>query len=148
MTSNRSTWFTLGCWSVLLVCIIAGLVLTRYQMLTSCYNGRVPLGGFVVNINTSQRQLLIEKSQKFANENGFEFDLAYLTPSENNFRIDMIRDDVEVIMRNPFKEGEFKVGFYNYDCIHPTNASDIEPLVTDLKSALRSISSVIITEEK
>ena len=61
----------------------------------------------------------------------------------------MIRKDVEVVILNlPMNLDHYDVAFYNFDCDHPTVASDIEGLVTDLKSLIGKIPSAIITEEK
>jgi hypothetical protein len=123
-------------------------MLVRYQKMTSCYNDRPPLRTFTVNINTSQVQKLIEQSQKFADKHGFRFQIAYYTPDGIDFSIWMERKDVEVIARSPFTPGEFEIGFYNYDCINPTVASDIDGLVNDLRSLISEIPSARITEEK
>jgi len=91
---------------------------------------------------------LIDQSKKFADKHGFRFQIAYYTPNGTDFSIWLKRKDVEVITSTPFKPGEFDIGFYNNDCIHPTVASDIEGLVSDLKSLISEIPSVRITEEK
>ena len=58
--------------------------------------------------------------------------------------------DVEVlILNNVIDLEKFDVAFYNNDCIHPTVASDIDGLVSDLKSSFKKeIPNVTITEEK
>ena len=101
-----------------------------------------------VIIDTSQSQQLIEQLQKFADKNGFRSQIAYYTPNGKDFSVWMKRKDVEVIARSPFNPGEFRIGFYNYDCIHPTVASDIDDLVSDLKSLLNEIPNATIAEER
>jgi hypothetical protein len=149
MISNKSNSIRIGCLLSLFLSTVAGIgIIIRYQQMTSCYNNRPPLREFVVNINTDQSQELIEQSRKFANKHGFRFQIAYYTPDGIDFSIWMERKDVEVIARSPFTPGEFEIGFYNYDCINPTVASDIDGLVSDLKSLVIEIPSATITDEK
>lgn len=148
MLGNRLKSFLGWCLLGISLCTIAGTIFAHYQKMTSCYNGRLPLRSIHLTIDISQNQQLIEQSEKFADNYGFKFDIAYFTPSGQDFRIDMTRKDIEVITVSPFKLGEFRIGFYNNDCLHPTVASDIEGLVTDLKSLISEIPSVRITEEK
>jgi hypothetical protein len=91
---------------------------------------------------------LIEQLQKFANKNGFSHELSYYSPDGEDFSLWMERKDVEVIAASPFTRGEFKIGFYNNNCVDPTLASEISGLVTDLEGFISEIPNVIITEEK
>jgi hypothetical protein len=144
----KRTKLMVGCLLGISLCLMAGIVtLVRYQRLTSCYDGRPPLRSIQVTIDTSQSQQLIEQSQKFADKHGFSFQTAFYNPSGTDFSIWMKREDVEVIARSPFNPGEFRIGFYNYDCIHPTVASDIEDLVVDLKSLISEIPDVTVIEQ-
>jgi hypothetical protein len=139
-SEQRKSKYSIGCVVLVLVlCLASGTVFARYQKTTSCYDGRTPLKSYEVLIDVSQQQLLIEQFRKFADEHGFEFDLAYFTPDHKSFRIDLLRKDTEVILTNPFQLEEFRIGFYNYDCIHPTVASDIDGLVRDFESYILEI---------
>jgi len=51
-------------------------------------------------------------------------------------------------LSNPFKSGEFKIGLYNNDCLHPTQVSDIDGLVQDLQASINKIPDATFTEEK
>lgn len=150
MLANRSKSFIGWCLFGILLCTIAGIaMLARYQKMTSCYNGRLPLQGFDLTIERSQQKLLIEQSRKFADKNGLKFDIAYFTPNGENFRIDMIRKDVELVIWNIIMDlDHYDVNFYNNDCLHPTVASDIDSLVSDLKSFISEIPSAKITGER
>ncbi len=149
MLANRSKLFTVGCLLLgLLFCIVGVMTLTWYKKTTECFKVRPPLRSFAVTIDTSQSQQLIEQLQKFADQNGFKYQIAYYTPNGEDFSVWMDRKDIEVVVRNPFDPGEFKIGFYNYDCIHPTVASDIGDLFNDLKAFISEIPSAKITEEK
>ncbi len=92
-------------------------------------------------------QQLVEQLKKFADKNSFNFEINYYTPNGEKFSVWMKRKDVEVVARNPFVSKEFKIGFYNNDCIHPTVTSDIVNLISDLKNVLSEIPNVTITEE-
>jgi hypothetical protein len=132
-----------------LLCLAGGVALaTRYQQIYGCYNGRLPLRSFNVTIDTSQSQKLIEQLLKFADKNGFSYELSYYSPNGEDFSIWMERKDLEIITRSPFTRGEFEIGFYNYDCVDPTLASEISSLVSDLEGLIGEIPNVTITEEK
>jgi len=137
-------------WSLLgiLLCAMAGIALIAYQKTNGCYNDRPPLRSIDLSIDTSQSQQLIEQSKKFADKHAFKLQIAYYNPSGTDFSIWMERKDVEVVTSSPFKPGEFSIEFYNNNCLHPTVASDIEGLVTELKSRIGEISSAKITEVK
>jgi len=149
MTTNYMKSFTIGCLLLgLLICLAGTASISWYKKSTECFKDRPPLQGFVLTINRSQQKLLIQQSQEFANKYGFNLDTAFYTPNGEEFLIDMRRQDVEIIIgNNTFHLDEFDVYFYNYNCIHPTVASDIGDLVDDLKNFLREIPDATITEE-
>ena len=99
-------------------------------------------------MDANQQEYLIEQSREFANVHGFRFDVVYYTPNHEEFLVDLTRTDIEIIITNSFTQGEFEISLYNNNCIRPTTTSDIEGLVTDLKSLIREIPSATITEEK
>ncbi len=150
MLTNRSKPFVVGCLVLgLLFCSTGVATVGWYKRSNECFENRSPLTGFVVIIDEGQQKLLIEKSQKFAGRYGFKFDIVYYTPQSTHFLIDITRKDVEVIISNTsFDLGKFYVYFYNYDCIHPTVASDIGDLVDDLKTLVNEIPDAKITEDK
>jgi hypothetical protein len=133
---------------ILLFCLVGGMGLARYQKMVDCFNVRPPLQSFTFTIDRSQQKLLIEQARKFADTNGFEYDIAYFTPSGEDFRIGMIRKDVEVVILNtPVNLDHYDVAFYNFDCDHPTIASDIDGLVSGLRNFISEIPSATIAEE-
>lgn len=133
----------------LLLGILLCLMIARYQQMNSCFKERLPLRSFMVTLERSQQKQLIEQSRKFADKHGFKFHIEYYTLNHENFLIDLTRKDIEITASNPGSDlGTYFIGFYNYDCIHPTVASDVDGLVTDLKSSMSEIPSARITEEK
>jgi len=133
----------------LLLGILLCLMIARYQQMNSCFKDRAPLRSFMVTLDRSQQKQLIEQSRKFAEKHGFKFQIEYYTLNHEIFLIDLTRKDTEIIASNPgFDLGTYFIGFYTYDCIHPTVASDVDGLVSDLKSFMSEISSARITEEK
>ena len=147
MPANRTNSVRVGCAVSLLLCLAGGIVLlTRYRNMLSCHKDMSPLISMNITIDPSQRQQLIEQSRKFAFKHSFRFDVGDPDQPGDDFRIRMIRKDVEVLIRSPFNPGGFEIGFYNYDCIHPIVASDIDDLVNDFKSFIREIPNVTITE--
>jgi len=150
MFANRSKLVLMSFLLLLpLLCLAGGVALAkRYQQTYGCYDDRPPLRSFNVTIDNSQSQMLIEQLEKFANKNGFSYKISYYTPNGEDFSVWMEREDVEVVTASPFTRGEFKIGFYNNDCVDPTLASEISGLVSDLESFVGEIPSVTITEEK
>ena len=144
---NRTRAVRVGCLVSLLLGLAGGIFLfTRYQTMTSCHENQLPLKSVRLTIDPSQDQQFVEQSRKFAFKHGFRLDTISVDQPEESFRIRMIRKDVEVISRSPSTPGGFEIGFYNYDCIHPTAASTIDDLVIDFKSFMSEIPNVTITE--
>jgi len=150
MLTNRSKFFTAGCLLVLLLFCITGVATVNwYKKSTECFKNRPPLRSFVITIGQSQQKLLIEQAQTFGKKYGFEFNIVYYTPQGDDFLIDLIRKDVEITITNTSSDtNEFYISFANYDCVHPTIASDIEGLVSNLKASFAEIPNVNISEEK
>jgi hypothetical protein len=94
--------------------------------------------------NPSQSEQLIEQFRQFAFKNGFRIDIVNPNQDGNDFRIRMLRKDVEVITRKPLTPGEFIIEFYNTDCTDPTIAADLDGLVVDLKSFIAEIPNATI----
>lgn len=149
MPANRTNSVRLGCAMGLLLCLAGGIILfTRYQNITSCRDDRLPLISMDVTSDPSQSEQLIEQFRKFAFKNSFRLDIVNPDQDGNDFRIRMMRKDVEVITRKPSNPSEFRIEFYNTDCIHPTVAADLNDLVVDLKSFIGEIPNVTIIEKQ
>lgn len=147
MLPERTKWARVGCsLGLLLVLVVGSVLFTRYQSATSCHDNELLLKSFTVTIDPSQDKQFIEQSRNYAFKHGFRFDVGPFVESNNDWRFRMIRKDVEVIARTPSAPGGYQIGFYNYDCIHPTLASDIEELVNDFKSFMSEIPAAMITE--
>lgn len=149
MSANRSKYIVLGCLTItLLFCLLGGTGFVFYEKATGCYNARLPLENFEFVIESSQSQQLIDQLGKFADENGFRSQMSYYRVDGKDFSVWMSRKDVEIVVRSPFELGKFEVGFYNNNCIYPTQASDIGGLIAELKGFLTEISSLRIKESK
>jgi hypothetical protein len=132
----------------ILLCLLGGIgVITIVEKKNGCYKERAPLRTIVVSLDTSQQEQLFELFREFADQYGFAIQIRQTTPTGKDFIIVMTHNDVEVIARNPFKWSEFIIGIYNNDCICPTPASDIDGLVTNLKSLLSEIPNAIISDK-
>lgn len=147
---RRKLYYAIGCiLPVILLCLVGGIrAIKWYQQMTDCHDGNLPLRSLEVTIDVSQQPQLIEQFNKFAEENDFKFHIIKYTPNGEDFLLQLTRKDLEVSATNPFALGEFKVGFYNNDCTHPTAVSDIDGLVNDLKSYISEIPGATITDEK
>ena len=147
MPANPTKSVRVGCIASLLVVLAGGIILfNRYQNLTSCHEDRVPLISMDVTSDPGQSKQLIEQFRKFAFKHSFRLDINNPDQDGNDFRIRMLGKDVEISTRKPVNPSEFRIEFYNTDCIHPTVTADIDDLAVDLKSLLGEIASVTITE--
>jgi hypothetical protein len=147
MLPQRTKWARVGCFvSLLLLLAAGGVVFMRYQSTTSCHQQEFPLKTLAVTIDPGRDEQFIEQSRSFAFKYGFRFDIGTFDENSSDWRFHMIRKDIEVIARSLSSPGVFEIGFYNYDCIHPTTASDIEDLVNDFKSFMSDVPAVMITE--
>ncbi len=147
MPANRTNVVRVGCAASLLLFLAGGIILfNRYQNMISCHDDRLPLISMDIMSDPGQSQQLIEQFRKFAFKHSFRLDIVNPDQDGNDFRIRMLRKDVEVITRKPISPSEFSIEFYNTDCIHPTVAADIADLVVDLKSFIGEIPNVTITE--
>lgn len=149
MAANRINLVRLGCAVSLLLGLAGGIVLfTRYQDLTRCQDDRPLLISMDVTSDPSQSKQLIEQFRKFAFKHSFRLDIVNPGQDDNDFRIRMLRKDVEIITRKPVTPSEFRIEFYNKDCNHPIVATDIHDLVIDLKSLIGEVPNVTITENQ
>ena len=149
MIPKRTKTARIGCLVSLLLFLVVGIFLVnRYQTMNSCHGNQTLLVSFAVTIYPSQNQQLIEQSRQFAYKHSFRLDVADFDRPASDLRILMIRKDVEVVTRGSSNPGAYEIGFYNYDCIHPTVVSDIDELVNDFKSFIGEIPNVTITEKK
>jgi hypothetical protein len=124
-----------------------GIILfRRYQAMTSCHGNQPLLASFAVTIDPSQNQQLVEQSRQFAFKHSFRFDVADFDRPASDLRIHMTGKDVEIVTRSLPQPGGYEIGFYNYDCIHPTVLSDIDNLVNDLRNFISTIPNATITE--
>ncbi len=148
MIPQRTKSARIGCLVSLLVCLAGGIFFVNYYQNTiSCHGNTPPLKTFAVTIDPSQDQQLVEQSRRFAYKHNFRFDVGDANQATGEFLVLMIGNDVEVLTKNSPKPGEYEIKFYNYDCLHPTVVSDIDDLVKDLKSFIREIPNVTITEK-
>jgi hypothetical protein len=134
---------------LLLVLLSAGVVLTLrtwYRQDYDCQTGKTPIKDYLVTMDATPPQTLIEQSRGFATEYGFGFDVVYYTPNHQEFLVDLTSKNIEITITNSFAQGEFEVSIYNNNCIHPTQIGDISGLVQGLQSIINKIPNATITE--
>lgn len=147
MQPQRVKSARVGCaLSFLFLLAVGGILFRHYQSTTSCHDNKLLLQGIAVTIDPSQDERFIEQSRNFAFKHAFRFDTGTFGEDGPDWRFRMIRKDVEVIAKSPINPGGFEIGFYNYDCIHPTAASDIDELVNDFKGFMEEVPTGLITE--
>ena len=144
---------------MMLICLVLGIFIgmgiktltaNMELMIESATYEKLPRRNFVIIIEKSQREELFNQFRKFADKGRFAIRIAPITPSGEDFSIEMWREDIKVFGANPFDPGEFRIGFYDTDGTYPFPATEgeLDNLATDLKSFIDEIPNVTITEEK
>jgi len=108
---------------------------------------QLPIRSLRVTIDENQREELFDQLRKFAEKHGFKISIRDSGLSDELFVVDMRRDDIKIISRNPFDPRIFRVSFYNKYPALPTSQETVDDLVNDLKAFISEIPNVKITEE-
>ena len=111
-----------------------------------CIEGAGPLQRLEVWIDPELGEQLARQTKDFADLHGYSHRVTQYTPDGQNFRVVMHKPGVLVTVDTPFTPGEFRIGFYNQDCDHPTTAEDLQEDLRDLINLLEEIPGIEIVE--
>ena len=102
----------------------------------------------VITIDTSYRQEFFDQLQKFADEHDFTIQIDAQPSGAEDFLIYMTRGDIEISGANVFSPGEYQLGVYHADLLHPAPDSAFDDLINDLKRFVIEVPGAIFSVEK
>ena len=143
---------------MMFMCLLLGIIVgIGIKTLTTTEQGtetipyeKLPRRKFIITIERRQQEELFSQLKKFADKGGFAIRIAPITPSGEDFSIEMWREDIKIFGANPFNPGEFRIGFYDTDGAYPYPAPEwaLDDLENDLKSFIGEISNATFSLEK
>ena len=137
----------------LLLGILIGFSIKTIQVLidennnTATYQ-KYPRRTIIVNIETSQQEMLFDELRSLADDEGFAIRIAPTTPSGVDFIVEMWREDVKVIALKSSDSGTFRIGIFDTDSAVSIPEWAVDSLKNKLINYIEEIPNVAITEEK
>jgi hypothetical protein len=136
-------------------CLLLGILLCIFgcvgiKMMTP-QKQRYPQGAqrsVVVTIDPSHRQEFFDQLRKFADKHGFTILIDAQPSGVEDFLIYMTREDIEISGANVFAPGEYQLGFYHADLLHPAPESAFDDLISDLESFINEVPGATFSVEK
>ena len=101
----------------------------------------------VITIDTSHRQELFDQLGKFADKNDFTIVIDAQPSGAEDFLIYMTREDIEISGANVFHPGEYELGFYHADLLHPASELAFDDLISELKSFVSEVPGAMFSVE-
>ena len=95
--------------------------------------------GLDITIDISQRQRFFDQLQEFSDKNSFAFRIETSPADPEDFYVEMYRKDIEISGANPFAPGEYKLGFFDVDRLHPAPLSILYDLGHDLRNFINEV---------
>lgn len=93
----------------------------------------------VITIDLNRRQEFFDQLKKFAEANSFTILIDTLSSSDEEFQIDMTREDIIISGASPFEPNEYHIAFF--DVLNQPPAPD--PVLDDLVSQLEQYVSEV-----
>ncbi|WP_041588463.1 hypothetical protein [Thalassolituus oleivorans] len=97
--------------------------------------------------DVEQRDRLFDQLRRFSDKHAFAIRIAPTTPEDKNLISHMWREDIKLVMVNPFEEEKYRIYFYK-NSANAVPEDILNLLVLELKSFLTDTPSVIVTERK
>lgn len=101
----------------------------------------------VVIEDVAQRDRFFDQLRKFSDKHAFAIRIAPTTPEDKNFISQMWREDIKLVMVNPFEEGKYRIYFYK-NSVNGVQEDILNLLVLELKAFLTETPGVIVTDRK
>jgi hypothetical protein len=146
MITKRTTKFILG--ACLLFGVLGCLGVKVTEEANDNSSGQLPRRKLDIAIDTSQRQILFDQLQKFAEKHDFMIQIDVQPSSPEDFLVYMTREDIIISCANIFAPGEYRLGVYDADRQQPVSDSVLDDLVNDLKSLVSEIPGTTFSVEK
>lgn len=113
---------------------------------------QLPVRSLTITIDRSQRDMLIDQLQKFANMHNYSFEMTDYGTGGEHFLIEMLGDNIKILSTDvPTAPTLVAIDIFDQTRSNPLpkeTVGTINALVRDLKDLLGEIPNVTITEEK
>ena len=110
-------------------------------------SGQRPRRKVNITIDTNEQEKLFDQLRNFATQQAFTILIDTRPSGIEGFYIDLYRDDIEISGTNPFALGEYELGIYDADRLHPVSESILDHLVRDLKDFVGKVPSATFSLE-
>ena len=137
-----------------LLCIFGGVVITsKYLSAARAYDKRYPpeksyIRVLSIEIDENRREELFDQLRKISEKHSLEFHLSFYENGKVIF-VEMYGKGLEILaLSKPFSTTELDILFFEQDPANPPSHATVNALFDDLRSFIREIPSVKITEEK
>ena len=106
---------------------------------------QIPIRKVWITLAQDQQDQLFEQLRRFADKHAFAIRIAQTDPSNENFLVQMWREDVKVIAVDSGDPGLFKIGFYNTYEERPVPTRVFDELINDLEGFIAKIPNTTFT---
>lgn len=106
-----------------------------------------PILAFDVVIDVDQRENLFDQLRAFAEKHSFAIRIAPTTPNTDHYLGQLWREDIKLVMVNPFEEGKYRIYFYKND-VDTVSGEILDLLASDLQFFLSDVPDLVITNRQ
>jgi hypothetical protein len=153
MLAERTKLIVILCLSL---CFVAMACVFGFTRITSLLNmmqigssGQAPVRSLRITLEESQREQLFDQFRNFADKHGFQFHISDYGTGGEDYLIEMSRNDINIDASIIHPDPKIvSIGFYARYPGYPVDEKTVDDLLNDLKSFIREIPNVTITEEK
>lgn len=134
--------------SLLCILFVLGSIGIKIMSVTTDNSsGQRPRRKVNITIDTNEQEKLFDQLRNFATQQAFTILIDTRPSGIEGFYIDLYRDDIEISGTNPFAPGEYELGIYDADRLHPVSESILDHLVRDLKDFVGKVPSATFSLE-
>jgi hypothetical protein len=141
-------WDRIGTGLLLSLVVLGCSVTDVFTKPSNKDSGQQSRKSIIITINLNQRQEFFNQLHKFADANGFSIQINTLPSSNEEFQIYMTREDIFILGASAFDPGEYHLGFYDTDRIHPLPDSVFDDLVSELEQFMNKVPNTTFSISK
>ena len=134
------------------ICLLLGLLLgflgskiATAEKTKDTSEGEAPIRIVEITIDESRQEELFAQIQKFADEWGYAIRIARIVQNEDDFIIQMWREDIKLFGTYPSDPGELKIGFYYTNPAIPVAGIFFDSEIRDLRNFINEIPGATLT---
>ena len=135
-----------------IICLVLGLFLgflagkmTIAEKTKDTSEGEAPIRIVEITIDESQQEELFTQMRKFADKWRYAIRIAPIVQYEDDFIIQMWREDIKLFGTYPSDPGELKIGFYYTNPAIPVPEMFFDTEIRDLQVFINDIPGAILT---